>query len=200
MADTEKMEGLLSPYRIIDLTDEKGLICAKILGDLGADVIKIERPGGDPVRNIGPFFHDEPDPEKSLLWFALNTSKRGITLNIESAEGQEIFMSLVKTANVVVESFSPGYMESLGLGYQDLEKVRPGIIMVSISPFGQTGAYRDYKTSDIVAWAMGGEMEGWGDPDRPPVRVSHHSQSFIGVVSGFGINPAGSPRKLIKAL
>ncbi|MFC1966165.1 CaiB/BaiF CoA transferase family protein [Chloroflexota bacterium] len=170
---------MLSPYRVLDLTDEKGLLCGKLLGDLGADVIKIERPGGDPARNIGPFYHDEPDPEKSLFWFAFNTSKRGITLDIETTEGQEVFNRLVKSADFVIESFPPGYMGKLGLGYSDLEKVNPGIIMVSITPFGQTGPYKDYKTSDIVAWAMGGQMYSWGDIDRPPIRLSHSPQSYL---------------------
>jgi len=175
----EKIDGMLSPYRVLDLTDEKGLLCGKILGDMGADVIKIERPGGDLARNIGPFYHDEPDPEKSLFWFALNTSKRGITLNIETADGQEIFKRLVKGADFVVESFAPGYMDKLGLGYSDLEKINPGVILVSITPFGQTGPYKDYKISDLVAWALGGHMGPYGDPDRPPLRVSHHSQSYL---------------------
>lgn len=174
----KKVEGMLSPYRVLDLTDEKGLLCGKILGNLGADVIKIERPGGDPARSIGPFYHDEPDPEKSLFWFALNTSKRGITLNIETVDGQEIFKRLVKSADFVIESFPPGYLEKLGLGYPVLEKINPGVILVSITPFGQTGPYKDYKASDIVAWAMGGHMAPFGDPDRPPIRVSHHSQAY----------------------
>jgi len=175
----KKAEGMLSPYRALDLTDEKGLLCGKILGDLGADVIKIERPGGDPARSLGPFYHDEPDPEKSLFWFALNTSKRGITLNIETADGQEIFKRLVKTADFVIESFLPGYLDRLGLGYSALEKINPGVIMVSITPFGQTGPYKDWKTSDILAWAMGGEMAPFGDPDRPPTHFSHHSQAYL---------------------
>ena len=170
---------MLSPYRVLDLTDEKGLLCGKLLGDLGADVIKIERPGGDPARKIGPFYHDEPDSEKSLFWFAFNTSKRGITLDIETAAGQEIFKKLVETADLVIESFPPGYMDELGLGYSAMEKVNPGIIMVSITPFGQTGPYKDYKAPDIVAWAMGGQMYPWGDADRPPIRISHHSQAYL---------------------
>ena len=165
---TDNSAGMLDQYRILDLTDEKGLLCAKLLGDLGADVIKIERPGGDPARNVGPFYHDEPDPEKSLFWFAFNTSKRGIILDIETAEGQGAFKRLVASADFVIESFPPGYMDKLGLGYLALEKINPGIILVSITPFGQTGPYRDYKTSDIVAWAMGGQMYSWGDADRPP--------------------------------
>ncbi len=170
---------MLSPYRVLDLTDEKGLLCGKILGDIGADVIKIERPGGDRSRGVGPFYHDEPHPEKSLFWFALNTSKRGITLNLETVDGREIFMRLVKKADFVVESFPPGYLGGIGLGYQDLEKINPGVIVISITPFGQSGPYKDWKTSDIVAWAMGGEMAPYGDADRPPTRFSHHSQAYL---------------------
>ena len=175
----KKAENILSSFRVLDLTDEKGLLCGKILGDLGADVIKIERPDGDVARSLGPFYHDEPHPEKSLFWFALNTSKRGITLNIEAADGQEIFKKLVKNADFIIESFPPGYLDKLGLGYSALEKINAKIILVSITPFGQTGPYKDYKTSDIVAWAMGGNMLPWGDIDRPPIRVSHHSQSYL---------------------
>jgi len=170
---------MLSPYRVLDLTGETGLLCGKILGELGADVIKIEKPGGDPARSIGPFYHDEVDPEKSLFWFALNTSKRGITLDIEKAEGQEIFKKLVKNADFVVETFPPGYLDRLGLGYGDLEKINPGVILISITPYGQTGPYRDWKISDIVAWALGGDMAPFGDADRPPVRISHHSQAYL---------------------
>lgn len=170
---------MLSPYRVLDLTDEKGLLCGKLLGDLGADVIKIERPGGDPARQIGPFYHDEVDPEKSLFWWAFNTGKRGVTLDIETADGQETFKRLIERADFVIESFPPGYLDGLGLGYLALEELNPGIILVSITPFGQTGPYRDYKAPDIVAWAMGGYMSISGDADRPPVRISHHSQSYL---------------------
>jgi benzylsuccinate CoA-transferase BbsE subunit len=179
MADEEKMDAMLSPYRVLDLTDEKGQLAGKLLGDLGADVIKIEKPGGDPSRNLGPFYHDEVDPEKSLNWFAFNTSKRGITLDIEKPEGKELFKRLVKSADFVIESFPPGYMDSIGLGYSDLEKVNPGIIMAAITPFGQTGPYRDLKAPDLVLWAMGGRMLSIGDADRPPLRMSHHSQTHI---------------------
>jgi benzylsuccinate CoA-transferase BbsE subunit len=175
----EHTDSVLGPYRVLDLADEKGLLCGKILGDLGADVIKIERPGGDSSRNIGPYYHDEPDPEKSLLWFALNTSKRGITLDITKEEGKDIFRKLVKTADFVVETFTPGYLDRLGLGYSDLEKINPEVIMVSITPFGQTGPYRDYKTADIVAWGTGGNMASYGDADRPPTHFSQHSQVYL---------------------
>jgi benzylsuccinate CoA-transferase BbsE subunit len=175
----QQTENMLAPYRVLDLTSNEELLCGKLLGDLGADVIKIERPGGDAARNTGPFYHDETDPEKSLFWFAFNTSKRGITLNIETADGREIFKKLVKGADFIIESFPPGYLDKLGLGYEALERLNPGVILVSITPFGQSGPYRDYKAPDIVAWAMGGEMYLSGDGDRPPVRVSHHSQAHM---------------------
>ena len=170
---------MLSPYRVLDLTDEKGLMTGQLLGSFGADVIKIEKPGGDPARNIGPFFHDIQDPDKSLFWFAFNTNKRGVTLNLEKVKGQEIFKRLVETADVVIESFHPGYMDKLGLGYLQLEKVKHGIIMTSISPFGQNGPYRNFKASDLVCWAMGGALFTCGSSGGSPARVSHIPQAFI---------------------
>ena len=164
---------LLEPMRVIDLTDEKGYLCGRLLGDLGADVIKVERPGGDPGRRLGPFYHDLPHPEKSLYWFSYNANKRGITLNIDTADGKELLLKLVKTADVVIESFSPGYLGKLNLGYKALSEVNPDIILTSISPFGQTGPYSHFEGSDIVLMAMGGYMYTCGDPDRPPLRMSY---------------------------
>ena len=168
----KQKDKMLSPYRVLDLTDEKGMLCGKILGDLGADVIKIEKPGGDLARNIGPFYHDIPDPEKSLFWFGYNTNKRGITLNINTADGKEIFGNLVKMADFVIESFPPGFMDELALGYSSLREINPRIILTSITPFGQTGPRKDYKASDIVSLALGGFMSLTGDVDRAPLRIS----------------------------
>jgi len=162
----------MGPYRVLDLTDEKGYFCGKILADLGADVIKVEPPGGDPGRNVGPFYHDAPDKEKSLFFFSWNTNKKSITLNIESLEGREIFRRLAKTADFIIESFDPGYMEKLGLDYSTLKLINPRTIMVSVTPFGQAGPRKDWKAPDIVAIAMGGLSAITGSPDRPPARVS----------------------------
>ncbi len=170
--DKGKQEAVLSGYRIIDLTNDKGHYCGKVLADLGADVIKIEPPGGDPSRNIGPFYRDIPDPEKSLYWWAYNTSKRGITLNLESDQGKHIFRRLVKTADVVVESSPPGYMDGLGLGYTALSEINQDIVVTSITPFGQTGPYKDWKADDLVGWAMAGQAYVTGDDDRPPCQIS----------------------------
>lgn len=162
---------LTSSPRVLDFANERGLICGKILGDLGADVIKVEKPDGDPSRRIGPFYNDVLHLERSLYWFAFNNNKRGITLNIETKDGQDIAKKLVKNAAIIVESFDPGYMDSLGLGYETLSEINPGVIMVSITPFGQKGPYKNYKASDIVVMAMGGFMSICGDADRPPVIV-----------------------------
>jgi crotonobetainyl-CoA:carnitine CoA-transferase CaiB-like acyl-CoA transferase len=169
---TDNTEGLLSPYRILDLTNERGFLCGKLLGDLGADVIKIEKPGGDPARSIGPFYDNIPDPKKSLYWWAFNMNKRGITLDIETTDGQEIFKRLVKSADFVIESFDPGYMESLGLGFPVLSQINPGVIMTSITGFGQIGPYKDYKATDITLWSLSGEGYVTGDPDRAPLMPS----------------------------
>ena len=184
MKERDETKSLLAPYRVLDLTDEKGLLCGKLFGDMGADVIKVECPGGDPARNIGPFYHDEIHPEKSLSWFALNLNKRGITLNIETDDGREILKRLVKTADFLIESFTPGYLDKLGLGYSSLEAVNPRIIMVSITPFGQTGPYAQYKAPDIVGMAMAGQMYICGDPDRPPVRISFPQAYLFAAADG----------------
>jgi len=171
-------ETLFGPYRTLDLCDETGMLCGKILADLGADVIKIEKPGGALARNRGPFYNDIPHPEKSLFWFAYNTSKRGITLDIETRQGQEIFKELVKSVDFVLETFPPGYMSSLGLGYGELSVVNPRVIMTSITPFGQAGPYKGFKSSDLISLAMGGLMSVCGDPDRAPLRFSVE-QSYV---------------------
>lgn len=172
MAERENHAGLLSPFRVLDLTDELGFLCGKILGDLGADVIKVERPGGDPARSIGPFFHDQPHPEKSLYWFGFNNNKRGVTLNLESPRGGELFLQLVAGAHFIIESFTPGYLDRLDLSYAALSRINPRLVHTSITPFGQTGPYSSFSASDIEIMAMSGCMSLTGDPDRPPLRIS----------------------------
>lgn len=163
---------IMKGFRALDLTDAKGFFCGKILADLGVDVIKIERPGGDPSRNIPPFYHDISDPEQSLYWFAYNANKRGITLDLESDKGQDLFKKLVQRTDFVIESFPPGYMAKLGLDYKRLSEINPGIIMTSITDFGQTGPYAHNKGSDLVVQALGLMLSQNGDPDRAPVRIS----------------------------
>jgi len=177
VSNHKETDSALGPYRILDLTEGGCMIGARMLGDLGADVIKIEPPGGSPSR-IAPFYKDIPHPEKSLFWFAYNMNKRGITLDISKVGGQEIFKRLVETADIVMESFELGYMNQLGLGYSDLSKIKPDIIVTSITPFGQSGPKAHYKGSDLTAWASGGYLYICGDPDRPPVWISFPQASL----------------------
>ena len=158
----------LDDIRVLDLAGEIGHYCTKLLADLGADVIKVEPPGGDPARNLPPFYHDEADPQKSLYWLNLNTSKRSVTLNIEDPEGRKLLEKLVARADVVLESFEPGYLDGLGLGYEGLAGIKPDIVLTSITGFGQTGPHAHYKAPDIVGVAMGGIMWLAGDPQDPP--------------------------------
>jgi CoA:oxalate CoA-transferase len=167
------LEQALSGVKVLDLTWHiAGPYCTKLLADYGADVIKVERPGkGDPLRAIGPFFKDDPHPEKSGPFLHLNTNKKGITLNLKSATGKKILKQLVANSDILVESFSPHVMPSLGMDYQTLEKVNPRLVMVSVSSFGQTGPYRDFKASEIVEYAMGGEMYSTGIAGREPLKL-----------------------------
>ncbi len=167
----ESLEGsktALGDVRVLDLTGPLGNYCTKLLADLGADVIKVEKPGGCSTRNIGPFYHDEPDPERSLYFYHFNTNKRSITLDIETADGRDVFQRLVKTADILVETLPPGYLERLGLGYSSLQQVNPRLILTSMTPFGQTGPYRDYRGSDIIGLAMGGLLYIGGFREDPP--------------------------------
>jgi crotonobetainyl-CoA:carnitine CoA-transferase CaiB-like acyl-CoA transferase len=175
---------MLSCYRILDLTTEKAFMCGRALSDFGAEVIKIEKPGGDPSRWEGLFYKDIVDPERNLTWFAFNANKKGITLDIESKQGKEIFKKLVGTADAILESYAPGYLDSLGLGYQDLSKINPGIVLTSITGFGQEGPYRDYKDPDIVVRALGGLIYTAGYDDRPPLTVSYEHTHSLGAMNG----------------
>ena len=163
---------MLEPYRVLDLTDEKGIFCGKVLADLGAEVIQVEKPGGNPARSIPPFLKDVAAPERGLFWLAFSAGKKSITLNLETETGRDIFKRLARTADFIIESFPAGYLERTGLGYELLTKTNPRIIMASITPFGQTGPYKDYKAGDLIASAMGGMVYCTGEPDRPPVRIS----------------------------
>jgi crotonobetainyl-CoA:carnitine CoA-transferase CaiB-like acyl-CoA transferase len=171
--DTQMTDArVLAPYRVLDLTDENGWLCGRILGDLGADVIKVEPPTGDPARRKGPFYHDLPDPEKSLPWFAYNANKRGITLDLESAKGQDALRRLSRRADFVIESFAPGDLDVRGVGYHALSELNPRLVFTSITPFGQTGPYAHYRGCDVIAMAMSGFMSFVGEPGKPPLRVT----------------------------
>ena len=174
----------LTPYRALDLTEGGFNWCGKVLADMGADVIKVEPVGGSGTRFRGPFYKDDPHPEKSLFWWAYCVNKRGITLDIESADGRELFKKLAAKSDFILESFKPGFLDSMGLGYEALSASNPGLIMTSMTPFGQTGPYAHFKATDIVAWSMGGQQYASGDDDRPPVRVSFPQAELHGGAQG----------------
>jgi benzylsuccinate CoA-transferase BbsE subunit len=172
MSGNFQKDYLLTPYRVLDLSGETGFMCGKMLGDLGAEVVIVEPPGGHPARAIGPFYKDEVHPEKSLFWFAFNTSKKGITLDIIRTEGQRLLKELVRQSDMVIESFAPGYLDALGLGYAALSALKPDLIFTSITPFGQKGPRRHWQGTDLTLQARCGFQYLLGDPDRPPVRIS----------------------------
>ena len=163
---------MLDSYRVLDLTDGGSLLCGQVLGDLGADVVVIEPPGGAAARQFGPFYHNEHHPERSLYWWSLNRNKRGVTLDIETSEGQQQLKELARSADFLVESYPAGYLASLGLGYHDLAAINPRLVMVSITPFGQDGPKAEWAGSDITAYASSGALLLSGDDDRPPVAIS----------------------------
>ncbi|HUB11971.1 MAG TPA: CoA transferase [Acetobacteraceae bacterium] len=174
MSDAHLLPGPLEGLRILELTDAAGQFCGKLLGDLGADVIKIEPPGGERCRHVGPFLDDIPHPERSLSFWYYNTSKRGITLDLNAADGRRIFARLAATADVVLETFRPGHLAALGFDYASLHEQNPRLIMCALTPFGQTGPWRDYASTDLLHMAAGGEMASCGYdqvdvPDAPPI-------------------------------
>ncbi len=177
--------GPLTGLRALELADEIGQFCGKLMADLGADVIKIEPPGGQHTRAVGPFLDDIPQRERSLSFWHYNTSKRGVTLNLETPEGRGLFRRLVPTADILLETYPPGYLPALGLGYDELTRLNPGLIMCSLTPFGQTGPWRNYRTSDLLQLAAGGQMGCCGYdpedvPEAPPIAPGGGNAWHIG--------------------
>jgi formyl-CoA transferase len=161
-------EGALSGYRVLDLADSWGAYCCKLLADLGADVLKIEPPEGDSGRAMPPFVNDIPHPEKSLYFLHRNAGKRGMTLNLETCEGCDIFVKLAESADVLVDNSPPDYMSFLGLDYEALQELNPRLIVASITEFGHSGPYKYRKGSNLVDFAMSGVMITSGYPGKEP--------------------------------
>jgi crotonobetainyl-CoA:carnitine CoA-transferase CaiB-like acyl-CoA transferase len=166
--------GPLDGLRVLELSDEKGQFTGKLMADLGADVIKIEPPAGSGARGVGPFLDDHPHRDRSLSFWHYNTSKRGVTLNLETEDGRVLFRQLAADADVVLETFKPGYLGSMGLGHESLRADNPKLIVCSLTPFGQSGPWRDFKSSDLTHLAAGGFMGCCGydeadDPDQIPI-------------------------------
>ena len=163
---------MLGSCRVLDLSDERGLLCGQILADLGADVIAVEPPGGSPARRNGPFAGDVEDPERSLYWWAYARGKRSMVIDIDSPGGQAELRELARTADFLIESATPGEMALRGLAYADLEADCPGLVYVSITPFGSDGPKAGWAATDLIVMAAGGPLALTGDEDRAPLRVS----------------------------
>jgi len=162
--------GPLSGYRVLDLAGPLGLHCTKLLADMGADIIKIEPPSGDESRRIPPFKDDLPHPETSLYFLHFNTNKRSITLDVEKPDGRAILLELARKADVLIETYPPARRDRLGLSYQELSVGNPRLVVASITAFGQTGPWRDYKADDIAGIALGNLLYLAGEPGEPPLQ------------------------------
>lgn len=166
-------------YRVIELPGLIPLLAGKSFADLGADVVKIEPPGGDRARQLGPLVEGRTDPEASLLWASCSVGKRSVTLDVGTAGGKQVLFSLLASADVLLEGFPPGAMDAMGLSIAELRAAFPKLVITSISPFGQDGPYAQYHGSDLVHFAMGGYLNMTGDPGRPPIKPSAPYQSFF---------------------
>ncbi|MBI5947260.1 MAG: CoA transferase [Chloroflexi bacterium] len=163
---------MLSHLRVLDLTDEWGLLAGSMLADLGADVVQIEPPGGSPARRLGPFANDERGPEQSLFWWGYARNKRGMVLDLDSVAGRTEFLDLVRSADCVLESFRPGYLEGLNLAYTDLARVNPRLVVTSVTPYGQTGPKSTWPATDLTVMSASGYQLLSGDEDRAPLRIA----------------------------
>lgn len=169
----------LDNLRVLDLTHHiAGPYATKLFADFGADVVKVEQPGGDIARKLGPFRGAEPHPERSGTFFYLNTNKRSVVLDLRTDAGREALGALAKRVDIVVENFAPGTLEKLGVGYDFFRAIKPELPVVSVSNFGQDGPYRDYKLSELVLYGFAGEMYSMGETDREPVKMAGTAALF----------------------
>ena len=171
-------EHLIPPYRILDLTDRRAAFCGRLLADYGADVVKVEPPIGDPSRRLGPYPDDIPDAGRSLDFMFYNTNKRSVTLDLEAEPGRALFRRLAADADVIIESCHRHWLYDRGLGYDALRAANPGLIMASVTPFGNTGVWADYQGDDLVVMAASGYMQITGEPDEPPVRQGNEHSHY----------------------
>jgi crotonobetainyl-CoA:carnitine CoA-transferase CaiB-like acyl-CoA transferase len=181
------LDGALSGVKVLDLSEDiAGSFCARLMADYGADVLKLEPPGGASLRRMGPFHHDDPHPEKSLFFLLLNLNKKGATLNLTTDTGQSILKRLAEHVDVIVETYRPGYLDSLGLGYDTLSQINPGLVVTSITPFGQDGPYSQYKGEEIVEYAMSMIMSISGIQGREPLKHGGFQAQYEGGLFGAG--------------
>ena len=172
---------MLSPYRVLDLSDERGLFCSRILSELGADVIHVEPPGGSPARHTGRHAGREgssdgaaggPDPERSLTWWAMARGNRSAVVDVSDDIGRQQFLDLVASADIMIESDDPGTWEARGLGYDELSELNPRLVWVSITAFGADGPKAGYAATDLIIQASSGAMTLTGEGDRAPLRAA----------------------------
>lgn len=177
----------LNGLKVLDLSDYRGQLCARLLADMGADVIKVEPPGGDDARRIGPFLDDQPHPDRSLFFWFYNLNKRSLTLDLKHPRGAELLRRLARGADLVIESFAPRVMSGLGLGWEALHDANPALIVLSIAPFGQTGPYREFAADDTVLAALGGMLYVNGQLGQAPVRPwglqAYHSSAYFAAIA-----------------
>jgi len=193
------MPGFLFDVKVLELADEKGEFCGKLLAGAGADVLKVEPPSGNATRALGPFYHDEPHPDRSLYFWHYNFGKRGATLDIQTPEGIAILKKLIVESDVLLDALPLDTLEKLGLDWNALQRLNPRLISVALAPFGRSGPWRDYKANDLVHLALGGQMMccGYnpkedGTYDTPPIAPqmwhAYHiagNQAFIATVGAL---------------
>ena len=172
------MEGLL----VLELGHELGAWCGKHLADMGARVLKIEPPTGDQTRGYPPFYQDQPDPDGSLFFWHYNTNKGGVTLDLTTATGRELFLKMAAGADLVIDAFPPCYLDGLGIGYRQLQERNPSIIVAGVTPFGREGPYQEYAMTDLTGLAFGGPVwsTGYDDHSLPPVRGGGNQWAHTG--------------------
>ena len=203
----DALEGIgyaLDGMRVVEIGDQRGEFCGKLLGGLGADVIKVEPPAGSPGRRIGPFYQGSQDAESSLFWWHYNQGKRAVTLDIETPDGLHILERLVEGADILVESLGPGGLERIGLGWEEIRRRRPGLVVLSITDFGLEGPWSHYHGSDLVMFALGGQMMISGYPpveegvwDTPPIAPQvNQSSHLVGCLGTMDVLAALAHRDL----
>ncbi|MCX5994353.1 MAG: CoA transferase [Chloroflexi bacterium] len=170
MSSSSAYSAPLSGIRILDLAEDSAGFCSRLLADMGAEVVKVEPPGGCPSRQTGPFVNDQPGADGSLSFWYHNLGKNSITLDPENGQDRQKLLQLAASSDALVESFRPGYLEGIGLGYSELSAANPGLIMASVTGFGQSGPYAQYKSSALIAAASGGQMYVCGRPGNPPLK------------------------------
>jgi crotonobetainyl-CoA:carnitine CoA-transferase CaiB-like acyl-CoA transferase len=181
------MNNVFENITILDLSEDvAGSFCARLFADFGANVLKIEPSKGSKLRKSGPFFGNDPHHEKSFPFFIHNLNKKSITLNIETKIGKSIFKDLASRSDLIIESYSPGYLKSIDLGFSDLEKLNPKLSLTSITPFGQTGPYKNYKSSELINYAMSLIMSISGIQGQQPLKHAGLQAEYEGGLFGAG--------------